>query len=268
MTVNFNHYVIKIGSKKIRGVDYQWYKFRIFVNGPNNISQNIDYVEYQLHPTFPGPNRRVGGERRLSKFHLEFEGFAGFDMNIIVRLKDGHDEEYSYTISLDKQWPVEELEGVNLAEANLEGVNLERANLRGATLLRAKLNKAILKNADLNGANLKRAELIDSNLENSKFVGADLEEANLLGANLKNAKLKNANLYGIKLTSANLEGADFTEVKIRDADLRKVNFSENTDFRGADINSITTDNLDDSNWPDAKWDPWVREDIEKKYKKK
>ncbi len=268
MTVNFDHYVIKFKSKEIRGTDYDWYKFRIFVNEPNNILQNIDYVEYQLHPTFPAPNRRVSGERRLSKFYLEFEGFAGFDMNIIVRLKDGHDEDYSYTISLDKQWPLEELEGVDLAFAKLEGVNLERANLKGAKLVRAELNKASLKNAELSGANLNRAKLMFSNLENSKLVGADLVEANLLGANLKNAKLNNADLYGIKLISANLEGADFTEAKIKDAEPEKVKFSESTDFRGADINSTTIYHLKESNWWDAKWDPWVREEIEKKYKKK
>lgn len=248
MKINFNQYVIKIGSKKIRGVYYNWYKFRIFVNEPNNILQNIDFVEYQLHPTFSNPNRRVSGERRLSKFYLEFEGFAGFDMNIIVRLKDGHDEEYSYTISLDKQWPKEELEGVYLWGADLEGVNLERANLKGANLKHSKLNRAILKNADLSESFLNNAKLEYSNLENAKLIGAHLEDAYLFRAELKNAKFD----------KAILDRTDFTNAI----------FDEKTDFQGADVKSTTIDNLDGSNWWDAKWNSWDLEKIKKKYGKK
>ncbi len=162
-------------------------------------------------------------------------------------------------------WPLDELGGVNLEGENLK----EGINLKGTKLVRAKLNGAILKKAELNEAILKRAELEYSDMEDAKLIGADLEEARLRGGILKKAELNNANLFRIQLHSANLTGADFREVKnLREADLRHAIFDKNTDFRGADIDSITIDNLDGSNWWDAKWDPSVREEIEKKYGKK
>lgn len=109
MTIHFNNYAKKVGTKKIRGSDYNWFKWHVFVDEPDNVLKNIDYVEYQLHPTFPGPIRNVGGERRSSKFYLETEGYGGFTMNIIVRFIDGTEEEDKYFLDLTKKWPNEEI---------------------------------------------------------------------------------------------------------------------------------------------------------------
>ncbi len=278
--VKFDNYSLKIGKEL-----FMWKVF-ISKDETDNKLKKVRNVEYKLPEFFPDPIRLVAD--RNTRFALNSTGREEFQIFITVFLEDNTKIPAKVRVDLNKPWPLEELGGVNLSKANIEEINLKGANLEGANLWganmeganlegaklveanmkMAKLNRANLKNADLSKSTLKLAKLGFSILENAKLIGADLEDANLLSANLKNAKLNNANLHGIKLNNANLDGADFTEAKIRDADLRKVKFSESTDFRGVDINSTTTHNLDGSNWSDAKWDPWVREDIEKKYRMK
>lgn len=105
MTLHFKNYTKKIGTKEIRGSTYNWYKWRVFVDEDDDILQNIDYVEYQLHHTFVAPNRRVGKERRPSKFYLEGEGYGSFNINIIVGYEDGKIEEYQHFLDVSEKWP-------------------------------------------------------------------------------------------------------------------------------------------------------------------
>lgn len=279
--VKFDNYSFKIGK--------EWFMWRVFISkGESSEKLNkVRNVEYKLPEFYPDPIRLV--DNRNTRFALNSTGQEEFQIFITVNLEDNTKIPANIHLDLNKSWPLKELGGVNLSKANMEefnlkganleganlwGANIDGANLEGAKLVEAnlnmaKLNRAKLKNADLSKSTLRFAKLEYSSLEQAKFIGADLESANLMGVNLKNAKLKNANLHGIKLHSADLSGADFGgEVNITEADLRHAIFNENTDFRGADVKSITIDNLEGSNWWDAKWDPWVREEIEKKYGKK
>lgn len=103
MNISFDNYAKKIDSREIRGATYDWYKWRVFVNAPDDVLDNIEYVEYLLHPTFPRPNRRIN--YRPSKFALELEGWGSFGMSITIRFKDGTEKEYSYYLDLSKPWP-------------------------------------------------------------------------------------------------------------------------------------------------------------------
>lgn len=105
MPINFNNYAKKLPRRLIRGTKQNWYRWRVFVNEPDEILNEIEYVDYLLHPSFPGPNRRVGQERKNSKFYLESEGYAGFDMYITVKFKDGTEEETEYFLDINKPWP-------------------------------------------------------------------------------------------------------------------------------------------------------------------
>ena len=278
--VKFDNYSLKIGK--------EWFMWKVFISKdePSDKLNKVRNVEYKLPEFFPDPIRLV--DNRNTRFALNSTGREEFQIFITVYLEDNTKIPAKVRVDLNKPWPLEELGGVNLSKANIEeanlkganleganlwGANIEGANLEGAKLVEAnlkmaKLNRANLKNADLSESTLKLAKLEYSNLEEAKLIGANLDSANLTGVNLKNAKLNNAILSGIKLNSANLSGADFRDVDIKNADLRHAIFDENTDFQGADVKSTTINNLDGSNWWDAKWNPWDREEIEKKYGKK
>lgn len=103
MKISFNNYAKKIGSREIRGVNYGWYRWRIFADAPDDVLDNIEYIDYLLHPTFPLPNRRI--KYRQSKFALELEGWGSFSMHITVVFKDDKVEDYDYFLDLGKPWP-------------------------------------------------------------------------------------------------------------------------------------------------------------------
>lgn len=104
MSIQFENYSKKLEPREIRGIKQNWYRWRVFVNEPDEILDKIEYVDYLLHPSFPGPNRRVGQERRNSRFYLESEGYAGFYIDITVKFKDGTEEETGYTLDIQKPW--------------------------------------------------------------------------------------------------------------------------------------------------------------------
>ncbi len=167
------------------------------------------------------------------------------------------------------------LMGRNLKEANLDRLNLRNMNLNGVDLTGARVN-----NAKLIRAKLKSADLTNTQLEGSDLRHAELWSATLIGANMKNAKLQDSVLFNTDMEGADLSGANLTNVGLLNANLKDVNFKgailynanlksakfdSRTDFRGAEINSVTIENLKGSNWKDAKWDTYWREQIEKKY---
>ena len=167
------------------------------------------------------------------------------------------------------------LMGRNLKEANLDRLNLRNMNLNGVDLTGARIN-----NAKLIRAKLKSADLTNAQIEESDLRHAELWSATLIGANLKNAKLQDsilfnsdmegadlsgASLINAGLMRANLKGVNFKGAILHNANLKSAKFDSRTDFRGAEINSVTINSLKGSNWGDAKWDTYWREQIEKKY---
>ncbi|MCX9011091.1 MAG: P-loop NTPase fold protein [Candidatus Methanoperedens sp.] len=159
-----------------------------------------------------------------------------------------------------------DLKGLNLSSINLDGADLSEANLENAKLTRAKLNSAHLENAILNNAKLNNSTLWYANLEKAKLKNADLKDAELYRADLSKADLSGADLYNAGLMSANLKGAVLRGANLRQVNLKGADFDNETDFRGADIDSITIDNLGGSKWVKAQWDPLVLEEIKRKHK--
>jgi uncharacterized protein YjbI with pentapeptide repeats len=80
----------------------------------------------------------------------------------------------------------------NFVGENLEGINLENADLRGFSF----------DNANLTNANLQNTILVDAS-----FIDANLTKTSLGGANLTGAKLVRTNLHDADLTGTILTGA-------------------------------------------------------------
>ncbi len=70
--------------------DYQgddWWKWCVWIDGPEEELDEIDHVVYTLHPTFPNPVRMV--KNRPSKFRLVAIGWGVFRIYASVANKNG-----------------------------------------------------------------------------------------------------------------------------------------------------------------------------------
>jgi len=105
MTISFNNYAKKIGTREIGESKFDWYKWCAFVVAPEDDLDKIEYVDYLLDPSFPHPNRRVKKDRRKYNFSLKSEGWGNFGMQITIKFKDGTEQDYYYYLDLNKDWP-------------------------------------------------------------------------------------------------------------------------------------------------------------------
>jgi transcription initiation factor IIF auxiliary subunit len=77
-----------------------WWKWSVWVDGTEQELDQVDSVEYTLHPTFPRPVRKVSD--RSSKFRLETAGWGVFTIYAKAVQRDGketlleHDLELQY----------------------------------------------------------------------------------------------------------------------------------------------------------------------------
>ena len=233
----------------------------------------IKRVIYLSSVTGQEIKERPTGGKDLKGANLTDSDFIGHDLRY---------EDLSYS----------DLSKSDLSKANLMGANLTNANLSDATLIGANLNNATLKDTNLTNANLTRAKLLRANLTNAKLIDADLSDAKFNYAKLPYAKLNRARildtqlkdvdmhladlseayLSGAELYNSRLDGADMTKTEmiktnIHHCNLTNTKFDEHTNFRSADIDSITIDLLTGSNWEVAKWKSYDLERIKKKFLK-
>ena len=102
---------------------------------------------------------------------------------------------------------------------NLQGVDLTEANLRDASFKRADLSEAILVGADARRAKFVSATMQGTDLAEARLVQADLTKADLTGASLVEADLTRAKLFRANLRRANLTGARLDGTDLLNADL-------------------------------------------------
>ena len=63
-----------------------WWSWSVWLDGPKRDLDDVDFVEYTLHPTFRDPVRTV--RTRHNKFKLETEGWGVFPIYARVSTKD------------------------------------------------------------------------------------------------------------------------------------------------------------------------------------
>lgn len=104
MTIIFNNYAKKIGDREVgKGLKQEFYKWKIFVDASNNELENIDSVEYELHPSIPNSYRPVAN--RNSKFALIFNSWGGFVVRMTVIFKNGTTETFLHHLNSDNPFP-------------------------------------------------------------------------------------------------------------------------------------------------------------------
>ena len=75
-----------------------WWKWAVWVDGPDDALDAIEYVEWRLHPTFPNPVRKVSD--RASKFRLETGGWGIFPIVARLQLKDKQQVKLHHNLQL------------------------------------------------------------------------------------------------------------------------------------------------------------------------
>lgn len=69
------------------GEKHQAYVWKMYLQLDDTILDKIDYVQYNLHPTFPNPERIIRDKK--SNFRLKFVGWGIFEIPITIEFKDG-----------------------------------------------------------------------------------------------------------------------------------------------------------------------------------
>jgi len=105
MTISFNNYAKKIESREVGGIKQDFFRWQIFVDASNDELENIDSVDYELHPSITNPYRPVAD--KTSKFALKFNSWGSFGVRMTVILKDGTKKQYRYQLNENKPFPGE-----------------------------------------------------------------------------------------------------------------------------------------------------------------
>jgi transcription initiation factor IIF auxiliary subunit len=79
-------------------VDQDWWRWSVELDGSADELDQVQYVIYELHPTFPQPVRRVTD--RSKRFRLEAEGWGEFTIHARVVTNTGKEEHLEHELQL------------------------------------------------------------------------------------------------------------------------------------------------------------------------
>jgi len=99
--IKFNNYAKR--GRQFQGRTY--YDWRVFVDEPAPVLNEIAEVQYLLHPTFPNPLQVRTDPKE--KFAVETSGWGEFTIQITIRYKNGSTQLASYHVDFNKAWPPE-----------------------------------------------------------------------------------------------------------------------------------------------------------------
>ena len=83
-------------SEQYEGDD--WWQWSLWLDAPGKDLNNVESVEYTLHPTFPSPVRKR--TNRKENFKLETGGWGNFTVHALVKCKDGSSFPIRHDLSL------------------------------------------------------------------------------------------------------------------------------------------------------------------------
>lgn len=75
-----------------------WWNWSVWIEGSGEELDALEFVEWQLHPTFPNPIRRVTD--RSTNFRLDTGGWGVFMIHATAHRKDGTTEKLRHYLLL------------------------------------------------------------------------------------------------------------------------------------------------------------------------
>ena len=103
MTIHFNNYAKKIGSRQVGNSEQDFYRWKIFADASDSELDNIDYIEYELHPSIPNSYRPIAD--RNSKFALKFNSWGEFTVRMTVVFKNGTKNNFVHHLNTENPFP-------------------------------------------------------------------------------------------------------------------------------------------------------------------
>lgn len=76
----------------------EWWDWSVWLDASPKDLEQIDHVEYTLHPTFPKPVRRVAD--KSTNFRLNTGGWGTFKVRAKAVLKDGQEVPLAHDLKL------------------------------------------------------------------------------------------------------------------------------------------------------------------------
>lgn len=89
---------IEVRQKSVQKEERLW-RWSVWIEGLDEELDEIEYVEYTLHPTFPRPIQRVANRR--TKFRLSTSGWGEFKIYVEIKRKDGEVLKLEHWLTLE-----------------------------------------------------------------------------------------------------------------------------------------------------------------------
>ena len=79
----------------------EWWAWKVFITADEKVLNQIQCVEYTLHPTFTNPVRTVCKKGKDKAFALSSEGWGTFSIKIRVRFKNGDYQDLNHELEFE-----------------------------------------------------------------------------------------------------------------------------------------------------------------------
>ena len=89
-----------------------WWDWAVWLDGSPNELNQVDYVEYVLHPTFPNPVKKVND--RGTNFRLQARGWGEFNIKVRLHLDDDEVIMLEHWLELDEIAPTRGVESYSM----------------------------------------------------------------------------------------------------------------------------------------------------------
>ena len=104
MTLRLDQQVIRnpqgrIKYRRFHPTGREHYHLGLWLEGPDDVLDRVDAVEYRLHPTFRTPLRR--SKNRPNKFSITFWTWGMFEVEATVHFEDGATEALSHFLQYE-----------------------------------------------------------------------------------------------------------------------------------------------------------------------
>lgn len=169
----------------------KWWEWSVWLEGTDAELDNIDFVNYVLHPTFPNPVRTI--KDRVSNFRLESAGWGQFTIYIKVFTKDKQEYELQHHLTL--AFPEEEKPKDVVQQPELF-LSASVADFDFADLLQQELENE--------GIKVTRADEIVSDLPLDVAINSELERADLAALIVSDNLSPQVAKFAKKITHHNL----------------------------------------------------------------
>jgi transcription initiation factor IIF auxiliary subunit len=80
-----------------------WWDWAVWLDGPEDELEEVEDVEYILHPTFPNPVQKI--DNRATNFRLNARGWGEFNIQAHVHLENGETIRLEHWLELDMVAP-------------------------------------------------------------------------------------------------------------------------------------------------------------------